>query len=60
LGHKVEKYSGGHRTIGEIKNMERNIGEPRRNNMSGTRKYSGNIGEKKCLRNGERQARNIL
>jgi hypothetical protein len=45
LGHKVENYTGEHRTIGEIKNTRRNIGDNRRNNMSGTRKSSGKIGK---------------
>jgi len=27
LGLKAEKYAGGHRTIGEIKNTRRNIGD---------------------------------
>jgi hypothetical protein len=47
LGHKVDKYAGGHRTLGEIKNTRRNIGDTKRNNMSGTRKYSRKIGKSK-------------
>jgi hypothetical protein len=45
LGHKVENYTGGHRTIGEIKNTRRNIRDTRRKNMSGTRKSRGKTGK---------------